>query len=251
MGLSSGENVISESPQSSLTGIARKGAAMANVHKIRLGITNVYLLAGAFGYLLIDAGPRARAPSFWRALHRRGIAPHQIRLAAITHVHFDHVGSLGAIQAACGCPILVHAAEADLLARAKVVLPPGTDRPTRMLMRLARQHPRIIERYFSFDPVAPDVVIDSPLDLMPFGFEARVIPTPGHTAGSLSVVTTSGLAFVGDLAVNYLPGGGSFWPPFGDSLSLVRHSWRTLTAMGVSTFCPAHGAPFESQKLPG
>jgi len=32
------------------------------------------------------------------------------------------------------------------------------------------------------------------------------------------IFTTSGQAFVGDLAVNYLPGGrGPFWPPLGET----------------------------------
>ena len=221
---------------------------MPTLHRILLGITHVYLIEGVHGYLLIDAGSRAMAPVFWRALKRRGISPDQIRLIAITHVHFDHVGSLRPIHARCGCPVLVHRAEAGLLARGKVVLPPGTRPLTRLLTRLARRRPRFIQRIFRFDPVVPTHAIEGPLDLAPFGFEARVVPTPGHTAGSLSVVAASGRAFVGDLAVNYRPGGrGPFLPPFGDSLPMVRKSWRTLMAMGVSTFYPAHGRPFNPQ----
>jgi hydroxyacylglutathione hydrolase len=82
-------------------------------------------------------------------------------------------------------------------------------------------------------------------------FDARVLPTPGHTAGSLTVVTASGQAFVGDLAVNYLPGGrGPFWPPFGESRRPIRDSWQTLRNQGVTTIYPAHGRPFKIEKLP-
>ena len=223
---------------------------MPTVHTILLGITHVYLLEGVHGYLLIDAGSRAMGPAFGRALQRRGVRPDQIRLIVITHVHFDHVGSLRAIHAGCGCPVLVHRAEAGLLSTGRVVLPPGTRPLTRLLTRLARRRPRFIQRVFHFDPVVPTHVLVGPLDLAPFGFDARVVPTPGHTAGSLSVVTPSGRAFVGDLAVNYRPGGrGPFLPPFGDSLSQVRRSWRTLMAMGVSTFYPAHGCPFDPHSV--
>lgn len=223
---------------------------MPTLHRILLGITHVYLLEGLRGYLLIDAGSRAMEPVFRQALQRRGIAPDQIRLIAITHVHFDHVGSLRDIQSACGCPVLVHRAEAELLSEGRVVLPPGLRPLTRLLTRLARRRPRLIQRVFRFDPVVPAHVIKGPLDLAPFGFDAWGIPTPGHTAGSLSVVTPSGRAFVGDLAVNYRPGGrGPFLPPFGDSLPLVRESWRTLMDMGVSTFYPAHGRPFSPHSV--
>jgi len=64
-------------------------------------------------------------------------------------------------------------------------------------------------------------VMISPPQIVRLGmthFDARVLPTPGHTAGSLTVINASGQAFVGDLAVNYLPGGrGPFWPPLGET----------------------------------
>lgn len=200
---------------------------------------------------MIDAGPRGTAPSFIRSLQRYGIAPGQIRLILVTHVHFDHVGSLQAIQKQCGCPVLVHQAEAGLLSRGCVVLPPGTHLLTSLLIRLANRHPRIVRRLFRFDPVRPDRIIKDTLGLAPFGFDAHVLPTPGHTPGSLSVITASGQAFVGDLAVNYLPGGrGPYWPPFGDSLRLIRKSWRILLNQGATTIYPAHGQPFKAEKLP-
>ena len=218
---------------------------------VRLGITCVYLLPGTAGYLLIDAGPRRKAAAFQRALSRARIAPCQIRLILVTHVHYDHVGSLKAIQNRCACPVLVHRLEADHLARGRMVLPPGTMPLTRRLIALAARHPRLAGRLLRFDPVTPDIVIDEPLDLRPRGFDAHIIPTPGHTPGSLSVVTPSGRAFVGDLAVNYLPGGrGPFTPPFGHSRSQIRASWRTLVAMGAKTIYPAHGKPFEADRLP-
>ena len=224
---------------------------MARLQIFRLGLTHVYLLPGASGYLMIDAGPRGTAPSFFRSLGRYGIAPGQIRLILITHVHFDHVGSLHAIQKQCNCPVLVHQTEAELLSQGRVVLPPGMHLLTRLLVRLANRHPRLANQLFWFDPVNPDRVITEPLDLTPLGFDAHVLPTPGHTPGSLTVITASGQAFVGDLAVNYLPcGRGPYWPPFGDSRRLIRDSWQTLRNHGATTIYPAHGQPFRIEKLP-
>jgi hydroxyacylglutathione hydrolase len=229
---------------------SKKGAMMVRPHIFRLGLTYVYLLPGASGYLMIDAGPRGTAPSFFRSLQRYAILPAQVRLILITHVHFDHVGSLHDIQNQCNCPVLVHQAEAELLSRGRVVLPPGMHLLTRRLVRRANRHPRLVKRLFRFDPVTSDRVITKPLDLAPLGFDAHVFPTPGHTPGSLTVMTTSGQAFVGDLAVNYLPGGGPYWPPFGDSRRLIRKSWRNLLNQGATTIYPAHGQPFKVEKLP-
>lgn len=218
---------------------------------MQLGITCSYLLPGQAGYLLIDAGTRGKAAAFRRALSRARIAPRQIRLILVTHVHHDHVGSLKAIQNDCRCPVMVHRAEAGRLSRGEMALPPGMQPLTRGLIALATRHPRLVKRLLRFEPVTPDRVIDGPLDLSPFGFDAQALPTPGHTAGSLSVVTPAGQAFVGDLAINYLPGGrGPFYPPFGDNLQQIRDSWGTLLKMGATTIYPAHGKPFKADKLP-
>ena len=65
------------------------------------------------------------------------------------------------------------------------------------------------------------------------------------------IFTTSGLAFVGDLAVNCLPcGRGPFWPPFGENRRLILYSWQTLRNQGVTAIYPAHGHPFKIEKLP-
>ena len=224
---------------------------MGNPILIRLGITCVYLIPGTAGYLLIDAGLRGKTPVFRRALSRHGISPRQIRLILVTHVHYDHVGSLKAIRSHCACPVMVHRAEATHLARGRMALPPGTRPLPRGLIALAKRHPRLTKRLMSFDAVTPDSLIDGPLDLSSAGFDARVLPTPGHSPGSISVVTPSGQAFVGDLAINYLPGGrGPFYPPFGDSRDQIRASWRRLLALGVKTVYPAHGWPFPARRLP-
>jgi glyoxylase-like metal-dependent hydrolase (beta-lactamase superfamily II) len=239
MGFSSGANDMIASPGD------------PQIVVIQLGITCVYLLPGMAGYLLIDAGPRGYASVFLRTIRRYGISPKQIRLILVTHVHYDHVGSLQAIQDHCRCPVLVHRAEAERLARGLVVLPPGTQPLARLLIALARRHSRLVKRLLRFDPVMPDRIVETPLDLRPFGFDARILPTPGHTPGSVSVITASGQALVGDLAINYLPGErGPFYPPFGDSRQDIRDSWRTLLDRGARIIYPSHGKPFKAERLP-
>ena len=71
---------------------------------IRLGATGTYLVSGKDGYLLIDGGFRGWDRWFFMRLKMAGIRPEQIRLAVITHVHFDHVGTLQAVADRCRCP---------------------------------------------------------------------------------------------------------------------------------------------------
>ena len=58
-----------------------------------------------------------------------------------------------------------------------------------------------------FEAFEPDLVFREGISLEPYGLRARVLPTPGHTPGSISVVLGSGEALIGDVLR------GSFvWP---------------------------------------
>ncbi|HDI61127.1 MAG TPA: MBL fold metallo-hydrolase [Desulfobacteraceae bacterium] len=223
-----------------------------DVQRIRLGITNCYLMGGPHRWILVDAGARGCHDTFFRKLGRLAIEPGDIRLIVVTHVHFDHVGSLAAIRQRCGCPVAVHVAEASMLKEGRIVLPPGTGPFSRRLIALGRRHPRIVERLYRFDPVVPEIIVEHDLDLGGFGVEARVLHTPGHSAGSLTVLTASGHAAVGDLAFGCRPfGANRHMPPFADSLEAIGEQWLRLAAAGARWIHPGHGWAFPAGRLPG
>jgi len=141
----------------------------------------------------------------------------------------------------------VHTREAGLLASGRVVIPPGTILPARLLKWMTDRCPEVTSRVCAFDPVAADLLISEPMDLKEHGFDARIIPTPGHTEGSLSILTAAGNAFVGDLAVN-MPwlGRQRYSSPFGDSVGEMAASIESLIREGARWIYPAHGRPFEA-----
>ena len=88
---------------------------------------------------------------------------------------------------------------------------------------------------------------DEEFSLAPFGISGKVLYTPGHTLGSVSVLLDSGNAFVGDLAMNgipfhFRPG----LPIFAEDLELVKRSWRLLLDQGAKVIYPGHGKPFRA-----
>ncbi len=220
------------------------------VRRIRLGITNCYLLGQDRAWVLVDAGNRGWAGHFWRKLAAWDCRPPDLRLIVITHAHFDHVGSLAAIRSRCDCPVAVHRLEASWLADGRIVLPPGLRRHTQILIDLARRHPRLVRRWYRFEPVKAEILVEQEISLAPFGIAGRVLHTPGHTPGSLSVLSEAGDAMVGDLAVNLVPFGlASHAPPFGDSVALIRRQWRRLQDAGARRIHPAHGRWFDAARL--
>ncbi|OYV72543.1 MAG: hypothetical protein B7Z74_05385, partial [Deltaproteobacteria bacterium 21-66-5] len=171
------------------------------IDRIRLGMTWCALIRGE-GAVLVDAGVPRKAGAFRRALARLGAEPSQIRLMVMTHGHLDHVGSARAIQALTGAPIAMREPDRGWLERGEVFVPPATTAWGRALMAVQRPFASLVR----IEPAAVEIAIGGEgLDLAAFGVAGWVIPTPGHTAGSVSVLLPGGEAFVGDLAMNGFP----------------------------------------------
>jgi len=212
-----------------------------------MGHTSVALIETSKGFILVDAGVPGTLRELTRQMKRLGLGPKELLLVVVTHVHYDHVGSLAAIRRMSGAEVLVHAAEKEALETAEMLVPKGTARFSKAIAALIGS--RAAGKPM-FEPVVPDIVIDSEFDLSPFGLPGRIIPTPGHTAGSLSVILDSGDAFVGDACWN-IPflGRRTVFPPFAADVAALGASWKLLLETGAETFHPAHGEPFPRRKL--
>ena len=214
--------------------------------KIRLGFTNTYLVWGENGYLLIDAGPLNKASLFFQRLEKHRISPDQIKLIVLTHSHWDHVGSLFDIKAVCKCPVLAHEKEAFYLKNPVFKQPLRKKNADEKKQRLFGENLKRLEKKYRFKAVEAEIKIHDTLDLEDLGFSARVLPTPGHTSGSLSVVTGDAEAFVGDLAINTFPfGPGPAFPQYAYDHGQLEGSWEKILFSGAQTILPAHGRPFK------
>lgn len=123
----------------------------------------------------------------------------KIKYVVNTHAHFDHVGANKAIKEATGAELLLHEADAPLLAAA------------------ANQ-----SRSFGMDPVsspAADRYVKQGDVLSAGEVSLKVLHTPGHTPGGISLLE-NGLVFTGDALFAGSIGRTDF--PGGDLLTLIR-----------------------------
>lgn len=215
----------------------------AGIFPISVGRANAYLLAGAQGGVLVDTGTKGNEHTVLKALAAFGMAPGNVLLIILTHTHYDHCGSLKALKDLTGAKTLVHENEAARLRKGYGGFPKGTTALTRLISWLGRTVGRRIGGY---DPVSPDITVHDRFELDPYGLKGHVLATPGHTAGSISIVLGDD-AVVGDTAFNIFK--KSLYPPFADDPEELLMSWKKLCDTGCDRFYPGHGRPFHRDRL--
>jgi glyoxylase-like metal-dependent hydrolase (beta-lactamase superfamily II) len=183
---------------------------------------------------MIDTSPANK----WRILEKRLSALNITHLDCLilTHTHFDHVGNMLKIKNRYNPAVIVHRKEALYITKGESVIPKGTNAFTRFLVN--RVAPKI-RSGFTFESCQYDILVDSIYDLKDFGFNATVMHTPGHSAGSMSVIVDNEIAIVGDAMFGVFK--GSVYPPFADDPKQMIHSWGKLLATSCRFFLPAHG----------
>ncbi|MFI5337994.1 MAG: MBL fold metallo-hydrolase, partial [Opitutales bacterium] len=164
--------------------------------RIKGAISNCYLLLGTRP-VLVDAGAPGDMDRILAALRGAGLEPKKLALILLTHGHSDHAGCAAELRRRTGAQIALHAADAALVRTGSN----GVLAPQDALGRLIR--PFVDEPFEAFEP---DLLFREGISFEPYGLSARVLLTPGHTPGSISLVL-GGEAIIGDVLR------GSFvWP---------------------------------------
>ena len=100
-----------------------------------------------------------------------------------------------------------------------------------------------LSRYDSF---RPDIILEDRQDLSEYGFDARVVHVPGHSKGSIGILTRGDDLFCGDLLVNTeKPEKNTL---IDDSAELDA-SIEKLRTLEIRTVYPGHGKPFQMELL--
>jgi hydroxyacylglutathione hydrolase len=221
-----------------------KEKSQNRITTIPMMTSNAYVVANGKRAILIDAGMKKKERKILAALERMKLAPRDIQLIILTHTHYDHCGSLKALQQITGAKVLVHKAEASCLEEGYCELPKGTMWFPKIMSAIGNALNKRVGRYA---PVTPDILISKKFDLQPFGIDGYILPTPGHTAGSISVIIEEDHAIVGDTLFNIFR--HSVFPAYANDQEGLLKSWKKLLEIGCEYFYPGHGKPFTRERL--
>jgi len=212
------------------------------IHTLPLGVANTFILEDQ-GTVLVDCGLPKKANAFIKQLQAVGIKPQDIQLIIITHGHWDHIGSAAGIKEITGAKIAMHDRDKDWLEKLFQSPPEGVGAWGNFL---AKTMAPLMTPFIHIRPTEVDIVLnDETLSLDGYGIAGKIVYTPGHTSGSISILLDSGDAIVGDMAMNSLPMRLSpGLPIFAENLPQLIESWRKLLEEDVKSIYPSHGGPF-------
>jgi glyoxylase-like metal-dependent hydrolase (beta-lactamase superfamily II) len=208
---------------------------------IRLKISYAFLIKSRRS-ILVDTGSPGEAPRIAKAFEHEKMHLTDLALLLHTHGHADHCGSTADLKQLLEVPTAIHPADAAMMRRGSN----GTLRPTNLTGHLIMPFVNV-----PFPGVEPDILLKDDYFLGEYDIPARVVSTPGHTAGSISVVFVDGRAITGDLLMGGILGGYVFprlpgYHYYAEDLSQVRRSIKKLLDLGVTEFFPSHGGPLDA-----
>jgi glyoxylase-like metal-dependent hydrolase (beta-lactamase superfamily II) len=217
--------------------------------RVLVPFVNAYLVPAGGGWVLVDAGPPGCERAILATLDRHGMARESVRWIVVTHGHFDHAGSVPALKRLLPhAGVLMHAADRPLVEGAwPRALRAGCWRSVPQALAARALGPLLKSRLRAWSPELLAGVTwleqpesETPVDLRPFGIEAEALRTPGHSAGSLSLLLPGGGVVTGDVVQAAV---------LVEDAEALRHSHLRLAALRPRRLYRGHGRPAGGEVL--
>ncbi|WIM98462.1 MBL fold metallo-hydrolase [Actinoplanes oblitus] len=188
-------------------GSAANNAFPAGWKRVNLGFVSAYLLLRGKEVAVIDTGTPGSAESIHTGLKAAGADWAAVKHVIITHYHPDHAGSVDEI------------------------------------------FPQVKSAFYAGAGDAGNIVSDAdikPLDEGDDVFGLRVVNTPGHTAGHISILDTSTGTLVAGDALRTQNGLEGSDPQFTADETAAIASVKKLAGLDIKAILPGHGEPLTS-----
>jgi len=190
---------------------------MSNLTVLNVGYrsTNFWVVSAGDSRLLVDIGWPGSMGQMRANLKRMNVPLGQIKYALATHYHIDHAG-LGQEFKRAGVPLLVPDVQVAAIPLMKTWIKPQ-------------------DNYLEIT-LHDNVVIscaESRALLGEIGIPGEIVPTPGHSDDSVSLLLDDGSVFTGDLTPPEFVGM--------ENPAVVAASWQMLRERGATRIYPGHG----------
>lgn len=213
-----------------------KGIKMNEIHRIKCGNGNCYIIENGTAGILVDTGKREFIDQVIEACKS-----YHIKLIVLTHAHFDHAENAAQISNTLGIPIGMNERDYDLIkSNTNQRLTAETLLGKIVLSASLKDFSKRTMQEFK-----PSVLLNDGASLTNYGINASIIALPGHTNGSIGIDVDNKYLIVGDALMNM------FYP----TVSMLFHnkndmleSARKISGLGDRTIYFGHGKPVPNKQ---
>ena len=205
------------------------------ITRVLEGRSNVFLVEGKATRILVDTCTAKYRKKLDSRLKAMGIST--IDYLVLTHAHFDHASNAAFIKSEYNARVLIHCDESAFLEKGENVRPRGTNP---FIDAIVRPLGKLYMRSARYEPCTPDVMADESFVFQGEDQLIRIVHTPGHTQGSVSLIVDNEIAITGDAMFGVFP--NRIMPPFGNDIKEIVISWGRLLDSGCRIFLPSHGS---------
>jgi glyoxylase-like metal-dependent hydrolase (beta-lactamase superfamily II) len=177
--------------------------------------TNYWVVSAGGPRLLVDLGWPGTLGTLRAQLERMTVPIGDLRCGLATHYHMDHAGLAEELKG-LGMRLWVLESQVAAIPLMKVHMKP--------------------QDHYTEITAAGNVVFgfaESRTRLGEIGLAGEIVPTPGHSDDSVSLILDDGSAFTGDLTPIALA------EP--EHAATLAASWKRLRDLGMTTIYPGHG----------
>lgn len=208
----------------------------SEVHRIKCGNGNCYIIENGFNGVLVDTGKKEYINNVLEACKH-----YNVKLIVLTHAHFDHAENAARISDAMGIPIAMNENDRNLITS-------NTNQPLSAATIPGKIVLAASLREFSVRTMPEfkaNILLRDGDTLSDYEIDAQIIGLPGHTDGSIGIDVEHKHLIVGDALMNM------FYP----TVSMLYHnrkemteSARKISGIGNRTIYFGHGKPVSNRK---
>ena len=204
---------------------------------------NAYLIKTDTGFVLIDTGFVSNRAKLDKMLCAAGCQPGDLKLIVVTHADPDHSSNAAYLREKYEAKIAMHNAEAEAVKQGDMFLSRG---PQPLVRRMILKPLMALFGLRKRNRFTPDLYFEDGDRLTEYGLDATVLHVPGHSAGSIAVLTADGDFFSGDFLENRThPSIATLV----DDAEALKAGFERVKTLNIQIVYPGHGEPFALSEI--
>lgn len=207
-----------------------------------------YVLFDTGGYMILDKSFNNRRDLLLKALKNNNCTKENLKLLILTHGDVDHVANAAYLKKQFGLKIAMHKGDLNLVQNPKLedMMASFNYRSAllKFVMKCMKKKVNLVmeKTANSFESFIPDIYLEEGDSLETFGFDAKILALPGHTPGSIGVLTGKNELIAGDLFQNNKKLGPAI---NAIDFEALDKSIKRIENMKVNRIYVGHGIPWK------